>query len=337
MKIAPTAFALLLVATFVNEGLSFFIPRPIPSGTTTATCQMTLSDDDATYLTARYLDRIGIPSQEATQLANNSPPNMQDLERLLRAHIQSVPFENLDQHTHRAQDDGTTLEIPRRTIDNLPSLDVIRSVRKIVLARRGGFCYELNFSFCWLLRSLGYRARLALAEFRCRQPIPAHVVILVDGLLNDERCVLVDVGFGYPGVCEVPLPVVFDSVLSDPHGDSFRFLPDNRSDRFDTRLVRNRIKKPGVDEPMYRFLSTDDMAFDSDEFAAGLETALTTSELFTKKRICVISTDSGHVTLGNQYIKWVEKGDCVRQIELPTEAAYRSALKDYFGVELTSA
>jgi arylamine N-acetyltransferase len=163
------------------------------------------------------------------------------------------------------------------------------------------------------------------------------VVILVDGLLDDERCVLVNVGFGYPGVCELPLPVVFDSVVSDPYGTSFRFLPDNRSDRFDTRLVRNRIKKPSVDEPMYRFLLTDDMAFHSDEFTAGLETAVTTSELFTKKRICVLSTDSGHVTLGNNYIKWVEKGDCVRQIELPTEAACRSALKDYVGVEIISA
>ncbi len=35
-------------------------------------------------------------------------------------------------------------------------LDEARMVNKIVRERRGGFCYELNSSFGWLLRQLGF-------------------------------------------------------------------------------------------------------------------------------------------------------------------------------------
>eukprot|EP00584_Thalassiosira_punctigera_P022243 CAMPEP_0172556924 /NCGR_PEP_ID=MMETSP1067-20121228/70206_1 /TAXON_ID=265564 ORGANISM="Thalassiosira punctigera, Strain Tpunct2005C2" /NCGR_SAMPLE_ID=MMETSP1067 /ASSEMBLY_ACC=CAM_ASM_000444 /LENGTH=258 /DNA_ID=CAMNT_0013345861 /DNA_START=75 /DNA_END=851 /DNA_ORIENTATION=- len=254
---------------------------------------------------------------------------MDDLQRLLSCHLMAIPFENMDQHEHPAHE-GTPL-IPRRK--KLPSLDVFQSLNKIVNRNRGGFCFELNFSFNWLLSSLGYNTRIALADVSCNQIVPAHVVILVEDLMDVP--VLVDVGFGTPGVCNVPLPIQFNASKEDLHGDKFEFKRDDGTDRFDTALYRTRISMPDVEEPMYRFCVTDNMEMTAAEFRDGLDRVLTTSPTFNEKRLCVLSNSRGHTTLGRDYIKWVEKGSVIRQVELPHETAWRVALVDHFGIILT--
>ena len=280
-----------------------------------------------------YLQRIGFSVDEVNELISSSP-DLENLERLLSAHLVTVPFENMDQHEHPSHEE--TPLIPRR--NKLPSLDVTRSLEKIIFHNRGGFCFELNFSFRSLLSSLGYTTRLALADVACDQPVPGHVVILVDGLMDVP--VLVDVGFGDPGVCDVLLPVKHNSPKDDSHGDLFEFHIDDLTDRFDTRLCRTRVSNSAKDgsgcdeEKMYRFKLDDDMEMSAAEFYEGLDRVLTTSPTFTGKRICVLSNSGGHVTLGKDYIKWVEKGESVRRIELPNETLWRAALKDRFGITL---
>jgi len=182
---------------------------------------------------------------------------------------------------------------------------------------------------------LGYNTRIALADVSCNQPVPAHVVILVEDLIDVP--VLVDVGFGTPGVCNVLLPVKFgvDATKEDLHGDKFEFRRDDRTDRFDTALYRTRIDNPEVEEPMYRFSITDDLENTASEFQEGLDRVLTTSPTFNGKRLCVLSDSRGHITLGRDYVKWVEKGVAVRRIELPDETAWRAALLEHFGIFLT--
>ena len=284
----------------------------------------------------RYLQRMGVTNEEASDLiSTNRSLGIDDLQHLYTCHLFTVPFENLDQHTHPADDsdDGKAIEIQRQPTKNLPSLDVEKTLHKICNKNRGGFCFELNICFAWLLRSLGFKVRLALADVSCSQAIPAHVVILVDDLLP-ESSVLVDVGFGTPGVCDVVLPLVHDKPKFDMHGDSFRFAPCEE-DRFNTVLYRtcsDNIARE--EEPMYRFHSEDDMPDTAAEFAKGLHRVLNDSPTFNGKRICVISTEGGHCTLGESYVKWVEKGNVVKTIEFQTETEWREALLDYFGVAL---
>jgi len=245
----------------------------------------------------------------------------------------------MDQHTHPSH--GThTIEVPRLRKKNLPSLDVTRSLEKIVRRGRGGFCFELNFSFAWLLNSLGYSVRLALADVGCQQTlpgkVPAHVVILVDELFNNEDIatpILVDPGFGTPGVCELILPLTYNNPV-DSRGDLFRFDIDHTHSRFDTVLLRTRVTDTSVEEKMYRFNAADDLMFDSEEFAKGLDYVLEVSPTFNEKRICVLSTSDGHVTLGRDYVKWIERGEMVKRVELTSETEWRSAVMDLFGVVL---
>jgi len=303
----------------------------------------TARDDDD--MRAKYLHRIGIPPQQADALVAKGPSvDLIDLQDLLTAHLFSVPFENLDQHSHPADTDNIARgasHIPRRQIEDLPSLDVHKSLRKICNDRRGGFCYELNTSFAWLLRSLGFNVRLAVADVGCAQAIPAHVIVLVDGLLEDTNAsVLVDVGFGTPGVCDVVLPLVHNNQTLDKHGDSFRFVHKEgigEDERFDTILYRKRLVTGNPhdnEEPMYRFHSKDDLPNDAPEFAKGLHHVLNHSPTFTGKRLCVISTEGGHCTLGEGYVKWMERGEAVRVDEFETETQWREALEEHFGVVL---
>src|SRR5512145_1406842 len=78
-----------------------------------------------------YLARIGYAGPLRTE-----PQVLRDLHR---AHMHSVPFENLDIHL------GRRIELGLEPIYD-----------KIVRRRRGGFCYELNGLFAWLLERLGF-------------------------------------------------------------------------------------------------------------------------------------------------------------------------------------
>src|SRR5262245_55915491 len=73
-------------------------------------------------------------------------PTIDTLRALHRAHLYTVPFENLDIHLGRA------ILLEERAL-----------FRKVVGERRGGFCYELNGLFAELLRFLGFEVSLLSA------------------------------------------------------------------------------------------------------------------------------------------------------------------------------
>jgi len=125
-----------------------------------------------------YLARLGIDEPVAR--------TVDGLERLQRAHLTRVPFDNLDVFAGR--------EV--RT-------DIGWSVPKIVDRGRGGWCYELNGAFAWLLGELGFPVR----------QLGATVLLTPGGMecghlaleVALERPYLVDVGFGDSFIRPLPL------------------------------------------------------------------------------------------------------------------------------------
>lgn len=124
----------------------------------------------------KYLSRIGLAA----------PPeaSVDALRALHVAHLLAVPFENLTVHS------GGRVQL------ELPLL-----FEKIVNRRRGGFCYENNGLFSWLLAELGFRVTLLSAqvrnEFTGRYGPPFDHLLLTVTL--DGRRWLCDVGFGSRG------------------------------------------------------------------------------------------------------------------------------------------
>ena len=66
-------------------------------------------------------------------------PDVQTLQGLHLAHMQNVPFENLDIGLKRP------IHLTEEALWN-----------KIIVQKRGGFCYELNGLFAWLLKQIGF-------------------------------------------------------------------------------------------------------------------------------------------------------------------------------------
>ena len=124
--------------------------------------------------TTAYLHRLGLHGELSTDL--------ESLNRLLFAQLTEVPFDSMDVW-------GAGI---------CPCLDAEVLFQKIVVNRRGGYCFELNTLFRVLLNSLGFEAYQAVAclldEDYTPQP-PAHNVIICT--LNGKKY-LVDVGYGGP-------------------------------------------------------------------------------------------------------------------------------------------
>src|SRR5439155_2857102 len=123
--------------------------------------------------------RHGMTSTRVTDyLARIGARPDDDLATLVDRHYRTVPFESLSIHL------GEPIDLrPEALFD------------KIVRRRRGGFCYELNGLFGWLLAELGFPVTILSARvFRAGQPGPdfEHVLLLVDA----EERLIADVGFG---------------------------------------------------------------------------------------------------------------------------------------------
>jgi N-hydroxyarylamine O-acetyltransferase len=243
-----------------------------------------------------YLHRIGVDGPVT--------PTPDSLARLMGAHLATVPFENLDIH----------LGVPI-------VLDVERLVAKIVGRRRGGFCYELNGAFSWLLEQLGFSVR----GLEARVLTPDGPGIHFDHLCLEvqlDHPWLVDVGFGaaFAAPLRLDLP---DVVQHDPAGD-FRII-DAGDGWYD--LVQN-------DAPQYRFSRQPHALAD---FADGCVYHQTSPEShFTQGTICTLPVDGGRTTLsGSMLIRTSATGERSETRIDPYQLG--PVLAEHFGVVLSSA
>ena len=124
-----------------------------------------------------YLDRIGQPE--------SGPPTTDTLRRLHAAHVDAIPFENLDILLGR----GIHLD-----------LDHLRE--KLIARRRGGYCFEQNTLFLAALEAVGFTTAALEARVRtgASSLLPrTHMAIVVT--IGAEQW-LADVGFGGEGLRE---------------------------------------------------------------------------------------------------------------------------------------
>ncbi len=127
-----------------------------------------------------YISRIG--------LSQPPEPTLKGLEQLMKAHLYSVPFENID-------------VVAGRYID----LNTDQFYEKIVQRKRGGFCYELNGLFNLLLNQLGYKVDLIAATVKQKDGTWAYPNSHATNVVYLERPYLVDVGFGDSFIKPIPI------------------------------------------------------------------------------------------------------------------------------------
>ncbi|SNS53564.1 N-hydroxyarylamine O-acetyltransferase [Actinomadura meyerae] len=146
-----------------------------------------------------YLKRVGYDGALA--------PTAATLRALHRAHVTSIPFENLEIML------GRPVEMP---------LDAVQA--KLVGRPRGGYCFEHNRLFAAVLERLGFEVaalsgRVMLGAERLRPPTHALLDVRPPDQPRDEPAWLCDVGFG-AGPLE-PLPFI-DGAEAVQDGWGFR-------------------------------------------------------------------------------------------------------------------
>ncbi|MDX2271987.1 MAG: arylamine N-acetyltransferase [Cyanobacteriota bacterium] len=247
-----------------------------------------------------YLERLGYQG--------SLHPTPETLRRLQNSHLLAVPFENLDIHIGRAI-----------------SIEPQHLFHKIVLQRRGGFCYELNGLLAELLMALGFQVDRLSAQVNRPDgrlgPAFDHLVLLV----HLEHPWLVDVGFG------------------DSFRDPLRLVADCPQSSYRLTCQHNHWR---VEQSQPNGDWKSQFVFDLDphplsDFAAMCQFHQTSPEsLFPKMPLCSIATPTGRVTLSKQKLimtldstNRTEKGSEKKVMTL-TRSDYATALATYFGVKL---
>lgn len=152
---------------------------------------------------AAYFKRIGL------EMPDSIVPDSELLKKLEYAHCTTVPYENLD------------------IIRGIPlSLDPDALYEKVVVQGKGGFCFELNGLFGWLLRELGYKVTEYAARYlrgEAEIPMRRHRVLKVEDCDGGIWCC--DVGIGE--VCP-RYPVRMEVGVEQPQFDEcYRFDKDS--------------------------------------------------------------------------------------------------------------
>lgn len=230
-------------------------------------------------------------------------PTLETLRGLHEAHMLTVPFENLDIHL------GRKIQLDEATILN-----------KIIEQRRGGFCYELNGAFAWLLRSLGFQLNMLSAGVANRRtgfgPEYDHMTLLVH--LDEDW--LADVGFGD----SFRQPLLKQNALAQPQ--------DSGTYRLQRKQIYWIVQREEQEwKPQYRFTLQPHELGDYEEMCEYQQTS--PNSHFTRQRVCTIATPDGRVTLSDQRLITTTHGKKTER-ELSDQKEYDAALAEYFGVVL---
>lgn len=243
----------------------------------------------------RYLKRIGFEGELRLDAGC--------LEALQRAHMSTVPFENLDVFHRRGV-----------------STDPRTAIYKIVERGRGGWCFELNGAFATLLDALGFSVITLGATVLVEEPHgpqPDHATIRVDL----ERPYLVDVGFGDSFFRPLPLD------CQGPHdGGRAAFELEVRGEV--TTLVMVGVN--GTRSPQYRFVD-EPRTWDAFE-PSSLYLQTTPGLRWTQKRFATRLLDGGpdRVTLLHDRLEVRSAGQVTKTAVSSNDWAQE--LKTWFGI-----
>ena len=221
----------------------------------------------------------------------------------------SIPFENFDIHLGRAI--------------SLKSEDL---AAKLILRRRGGYCFELNGLLYLALQCLGFTVRQLLARVLYGRTDPSartHEVLIVT---ISGREWLADAGFGGPGL-RAPIPIVPDQI-EEQCGEFYRLNLDSQYGM----VLQKRAGDGFID--LYAF-DEDEVTLDADIEMANHFTSTWPASLFRVQRMCALPTSRGRITLTDMEFAVHSGGDVTSRI-LPPGPHYIAVISDYFGISLES-
>lgn len=243
----------------------------------------------------KYLERI-----EYIDLPDVTDDVLIDLHK---RHVYQIPFENLDIHYHR-----------------IFNLDLEKVYQKIIINNRGGFCYELNLLFNWLLKELGFDSRI-IASRICTEdgmlgPPFDHMSLYV----KTKKEFLVDVGYGDLFITPI-------EIKSGPQWDGRNYF---QIDKLKDQEYLLSMSTDGHDfNKRYTFSLEPVDAKDFDILCLDKQT--NPDSYFVRNVICTRPTLTGRTTIFNN--KLIEKAGALRMETLiQGDDVFKKYLREKFGI-----
>lgn len=244
----------------------------------------------------KYLQRI--------KLATELTTTRQLLDEIHYSHLTNIPFENIDITL------GKDITLSEQVI-----LD------KVLNKRRGGFCYELNYSLYLLLITIGFDVTMLSARVfngSSYGPEFDHSLLLIN--LDGEQ-IIADVGFG--DSFQLPFPI--DGSV---HKEGMNFYKVDNEEG-----VYTLWKSTDGDEwlPLYIFTLALRKLSEFEDMCVHQQTSSESN--FTKGMVCTVPIENGRKTLsGNKMITTVNGVKSEQTID--NEALFYQLLENTFGIEL---
>ena len=237
-------------------------------------------------------------------------PDVQTLQGIQFAHMLNVPFENLDIGLKRP------IDLTEEALWN-----------KIVIQKRGGFCYELNGLLAWLLKQIGFEVTYLNARVYNREGKPGidfdHLALLVKVPDQSGRW-LVDAGFGDS----------FNEPLNfEEPGEQVQGLRSYRLEQTSDGYITWQRNYDGSWERQY-FFDLQPRNFPVDYESACLYHQTSPHSSFTRGSIISRATPDGRVSLEDGRLILTKDG---RRSEKTVENKdeYHALLEQYFDVTLS--
>ena len=248
-----------------------------------------------------YLHRIGY--------SGSLNPDAQTLYGLQHAHLLTVPFENLDIGLKRP------IQLHEEAL-----------WQKLILHRRGGFCYELNGLFARLLKEMGFDVTYLNARVYNREGKLGiefdHLALLVSMPGQSGRW-LADVGFGD----SFNEPLRFEEPETQMQG-----LRAYRLEQLENGYATWQRNYDGSWERQY-FFDLQPHQFPKEYESACLYHQTSPLSSFTRGSIISRATPDGRVSLEERRLITTTNGEQTEQL-VSNKQEYLALLQKHFGVFL---
>lgn len=230
-------------------------------------------------------------------------PDRECLRAVHRHHVQSIPYEDLDVQLGRPLD-----------------LDPVRIRRKLIVERRGGWCYEMNGLLGWALTEIGFNVtRMTGGVMRSEEGDAAfgnHLVLRID--LDDESWIA-DAGLG--DALQEPIPL-----REGEHPQNGRTYTLSQLDPRTWRFVNH----PGRLPPTMDFINApaDEALFEST--CADLQS--NAESMFVQNLICFRCSADGSVDMLLGRVHADLSSEPPRKKVLRDSAEFAQVLEQVFGL-----
>ena len=250
-----------------------------------------------------YFKRIGY--------AGTRTPTLENLHKLTFAHTTTIPFENLD------------VLLGRPITLNIESL-----FQKLVVERRGGYCFEQNGLFLAVLTQLGFKAAPLSARVRIDRPrdfIPSrtHMFIRVD---FRDKSWLTDVGVGGLSLTQA-IELDNNETQTTPH-EARRIIRDGK-------IFFHQVKFGDKWSDICEF-TLEEMPHIDQEIANWYTSTHPNSHFKNRLIVARAGDDSSRYTVLNDEFKVRNREGESQLIKINSQEDLLHILKKYFGLSLSS-